>query len=151
MYQAEEQEPPDIPATLLVLFAAVPVLFPSMLQGSEHCLCVHWCCLHAHTALHFALGQWYGPSLHPHLAPSIMPKVNLYLLYVPASVCVSIVGLHWQTGSMSFSGQNILDSPWQVPDGCCQMETDSFLLNDFSSIRLSSPFHDSDVLKIVKA
>lgn len=89
MYQTEEQEPPDISATLLVLFAAVSVVFPGMLQGSKHCLHVHWCCLHAHTAPHFVSG--HGPSLHPHLVPSVMPRVAC----VPASACVSIVGLHW--------------------------------------------------------
>lgn len=96
LYQAEEQKPPDIPATLLVLFVAVSVLFLGMLQRSEHHLHMHWCCLRAHTAPHFALGQWYGPSLHPHLVPSVMPKVNLHLPCVPASAHVSIVGLHWQ-------------------------------------------------------
>lgn len=68
----------------------------------------------------------------------------------PSKCLVSVVGLCWQTGSMSFSGQNILDSPWQVPDGCCQMETESFLPGVSLSIRVSSPFRDSGVLKIVK-
>lgn len=149
MYQAEEQEPPDIPATILVLFAAVPGFFPSMLQGSASssaCALVLLLCTHSPT-LCLRSVVWSQLASPP---CSLRSQGQPVSPLCPSKCLCQHCGTTL-TGRMSFSGQNILDSTWQVLNGCCQMETESFLLGDSSSIRVSSPFHDSDILKIVKA